>query len=186
MEGFRTPSPMDPAQRTCGFCRVEFASRNSLFKHLKSCEAAKTGTIRPPPETEKFLQHSATKIALPAIADADNSENYGVTSYQIKEAPMLTKEIDGSLLSSYTHLRVQAFASPQDTPLEICIDPGTSRSFIDRKFLKTLEHNVEPRRGAARGIGGREKTSEWATFSFYLLGKDSSNTPTFMRITKAP
>lgn len=108
-----------------------------------------------------------------------------MTSYQIKEAPMLTKEIDGSLLSSYTHLRVQAFASPQDTPLEICIDPGTSRSFIDRKFLKTLEHNVEPRRGAARGIGGREKTSEWATFSFYLLGKDSSNTPTFMRITKA-
>lgn len=59
MEGIRSPSPTDLSQRTCGFCRTTTATRNLLFKHLKSCDDAKSGNIRPPPDTKKLLQRAA-------------------------------------------------------------------------------------------------------------------------------
>lgn len=186
MERIRSPSPTDLSQRTCGFCRTTTATRNLLFKHLKSCDDAKSGNIRPPPETEKLLQRAAQLSLEGNPADVAQDPGIQTPTFQFKEAPPeLTKKIDDSLLSSYTHLRATATATPTSEPQEICIDPGTGRTYIDRKFLSSLEHTIESRKGQARGIGGSKKVKEWANFSFFLSGHDSAGVPTKMKITKS-
>lgn len=185
MEGIRHPSPTDLGQRTCGYCLTVLPTRNLLFKHLKLCENAKTGSISAPAGPTEQPQ-----LGIPSSSPmaADDPDEPSQLHYQIKEAPHeLTKDIDKNILSSYTHLRTHAYATPADDcpPVEICIDPGTGRTFVGRTFLNTLEHTIEPRRGSAKGIGGCKRTEEWATFFFFLAGSDSAGVPTKTKITKS-
>ncbi|KAM7182657.1 hypothetical protein V8F33_014132 [Rhypophila sp. PSN 637] len=46
-EVVRTPSPLDPASRTYGYCRETLNSRNLLFRHLKICQWTKDGRVKP-------------------------------------------------------------------------------------------------------------------------------------------
>ena len=76
MEGFRTPLPMDPLRRTCGYCRTELDSRNRLFKHLKSCEDAKLGNIRlpPAPRVEQAIQLDSALYVADARLDTAHKD----------------------------------------------------------------------------------------------------------------
>jgi len=95
-------------------------------------------------------------------------------------------ETDNSLLSSFTHLRVLARARPDAQDVEICFDPGAGRSVIGAKFLSTLEHTIERRNGKIRGVNGKPvKINKWATFSFFLPGKNADGQPTLMKFTKS-
>jgi hypothetical protein len=48
--------------------------------------------------------------------------------------------------SSYTHLRIQAQSIQSSKGLDICADPGTGRSIVDREWLQTLEHTISKKK----------------------------------------
>lgn len=173
-EGMRTPSPNDPSKRTCGYCRELLPSRNELFRHLKACEDAKKGFIRPVTEAEPEPVHLVNDKPAEAV--------------RMIEAPSdLVREADSNPLSSYTHLRVKMKTSPAADEREICFDPGAGKSYIDKKLLANMpNHRIEKRAGGARGLHkAHVKLSEWAEFDFYLPGKDDQGRATLARFTKS-
>jgi uncharacterized CHY-type Zn-finger protein len=187
LESIRTPSPNDPSRRTCRCCRAVMPSRNALFRHLKTCEDAIKGIIRAPPEAlapVKSIPAKESQTDSSTTVDVDYAPS---TTYKVREAPTeAIEKADDSLLSSFTYLRIKARASPDGEDVEICVDPGTGRSIIDRKFLMTLKHSIEKRKGRVRGISKRStKLSEWATFEIYLPGYNGKNQLTLMKFTKS-
>ncbi|KAK4121142.1 hypothetical protein N657DRAFT_118591 [Parathielavia appendiculata] len=108
------------------------------------------------------------------------------TIYLVKDAPEPVNTGDaGSPLSSYTFLRIAAKASPDAETVEVCGDPGASRSLIGRRFIRTLNHEIERRRGKVKGIGNdRLRVSEWATFDMYLPGMEDGK-PTLCKFTRS-
>ncbi|KAJ4369260.1 hypothetical protein N0V85_009100, partial [Neurospora sp. IMI 360204] len=172
-EKIRTPSPLAPEQRTCGYCRKMLLSRNILFKHLKTCKLAQEGRLagdEPRP--------------IPRITPAPISRSSAPP--RVKEAPrMALAEIDNSPISSFTHMRVNARPSLEGKTTEVCMDPGTGRTLIGRSFLNTLVHTTETRHAKVKGVGGRPvKINEWATFEVYLEGFDKQGQPTLMKFKK--
>ncbi|KAK7750468.1 hypothetical protein SLS62_007547 [Diatrype stigma] len=156
-ESIQDPSPASATRRTCGICHDVFPSRNKLFKHLQqSCE----------PSAASQAQDEQTEQAFQAQSADPPIESKPPT---VKTAPPLGPN-DGSVLSSYTHARAKARATPKGPDFEVCMDLGAGRTFIKRSILLTLDHSIEARPGKVQGIG-KKKMEEWATFKFYLPGK---------------
>ncbi|KAK3946658.1 hypothetical protein QBC32DRAFT_191444, partial [Pseudoneurospora amorphoporcata] len=171
-ERFRTPSPLAPEQRTCGYCKKQCVSRNALFQHLKKCTLAAEGRLKgDKPDPVQRTRPDPIRSTKPP---------------QIREAgPLATANADNSPISSFTHMRVNARAAPDSEPVEVCMDPGTGRTLIGRPFLQTLEHSIEKREAKVKGVGGRAvNITEWATFKVYLEGFDKEGHPTLMKFTK--
>jgi hypothetical protein len=187
LESIRTPSPNDPSRRTCGYCRTVMPSRNALFRHLKTCEDAIKGLIRAPPEALTPVKPISAKENQTDSSTAVDVDHADSTTYKVREAPTeAIEKADDSLLSSFTYLRIKARANPDGEDVEICVDPGTGRSIIDRKFLMTLKHSIEKRKGRVRGISKRStKLSGWATFEIYLPGYNDKSQLTLMKFTKS-
>ena len=58
-------------------------------------------------------------------------------------------------MTTFTYLRVMARTSPDIEDVEVCLDPGVSKSIIDVIFLQALEYKVENRIGKVKGINGK-------------------------------
>jgi hypothetical protein len=169
----------DLSRRTCGHCGDVFGTRNKLFKHLKNCKLVKEGTFDRPvdPETDAVDDDDDDDDGVhddyvnEATDMPDTLASLGEINF-VKEAPDLTAdEPESGPLGNYTYLRINARAKPNGEDVEICGDPGASRSLISRNYLSTLDHSIEKRRGKVKGVGGKLLSlNEWATFSFYLPG----------------
>jgi len=171
-ESMRTLSPLDPANRTCGYCRQLFPSRNLMFKHIKNCDNAKKGKIKAADAPE----YEADPLPAPECAESpeehrEDNKNYNATELEstndeqepapnnsipplIRESsPEEVTDGDDNPLSSYQHLRMKVRATPDGKSVDVCGDPGTSRSIIDRRLLATFEHTIEKREGRIGGVG---------------------------------
>ncbi|KAK3937311.1 hypothetical protein QBC46DRAFT_411237 [Diplogelasinospora grovesii] len=100
-----------------------------------------------------------------------------LTEYKLKKALKAEMaQINRAPLSSYTYLR---------NGDSICFDPGSARTLIGREFLKKLDHSITKRNGRIQGVGKEKlRLSEWATFTFYLPGKDRDGHLTLMEFEK--
>ena len=59
-------------------------------------------------------------------------------------------------MTTFTYLYIAARTSPKATEdIEVCLDPGTSKSIIDVIFLQALEYKVENHIGKVKGINGK-------------------------------
>ena len=59
-------------------------------------------------------------------------------------------------ITTFTYLRVVARTSPEAIEdVEVCLDPGVSKSIIDVIFLQALEYKVENHVGKVKGINGK-------------------------------
>ncbi|RYC55608.1 hypothetical protein CHU98_g10598 [Xylaria longipes] len=169
LEKMTTTSPVDPARRTCGYCKSVLSSRNELFRHLGQCPDAKKGKVRKDKSTS--TPNSAEKKK-PVPADEVPDEEVPV-----EKAPS-TDRYSKALRSSYTYLRFKARAAPTGPDVEVCADPGTGRTIIGQDYLNTLEHSVEDRKGIVTTVGDtRVALDKWAKFKFYTRGVDGQGKP---------
>ena len=78
-------------------------------------------------------------------------------------------------MTTFTYLCVTARTSPEAIEdIEVCLDPGVSKSIIDVTFLQALEYKVENRIGKVKGVNGKAiRLSQWATFTIYLVGSNN-------------
>ncbi|EAQ86812.1 hypothetical protein CHGG_08065 [Chaetomium globosum CBS 148.51] len=171
----------NPARRTCGHCGELAGSRNALFKHLKHCQGAKSGTFDRPADPGIDEAGAARIASEPAPDDTSEApEDLGEINF-VKEAPTLgdDKPLEGPL-GNFTYLRVNARTSPKKGDVEVCFDPGAGRSIVGRNFFRNLDHTIEKREGKVSGIGGGIlKLKEWATFSLYLPGVENGKKTLF-------
>ena len=59
-------------------------------------------------------------------------------------------------MTTFTYLRVAACTSPEAMEdVEVCLDPGVSKSIIDVIFLQALEYKVENCVGKVKGVNGK-------------------------------
>ena len=59
-------------------------------------------------------------------------------------------------MTTFTYLRVIAYTLPEATEdIEVCLDPGVSKSIINVTFLQALEYKVENYIGKVKGINGK-------------------------------
>ena len=58
-------------------------------------------------------------------------------------------------MTTFTYLCVAACTSPDVEDVEVCLDPGASKSIIDAIFLQALEYKVENRVGKVKGVNGK-------------------------------
>ncbi|KAK3680815.1 hypothetical protein B0T22DRAFT_524103 [Podospora appendiculata] len=114
-------------------------------------------------------------------------EPLSVAEYTIKTAPTEDVEkVEARIAPCYTHTRTKAKTNPDSESIEICMDGGAGRSFVDKAFLQLTEHSIEKREISFRGVVPvKGFTNQWATFSFYLPGRDKEGKPTLMKFTKA-
>ena len=106
-EIIKTPSPCEPAQRTCVNCLEILPSRNQLFKHIEHCKK---------PMLDKEL-----RLRAPEPEPEDPEVKKGYQQMVVKEAPPLGLN-DGAVQSSYTFLKIQARPSPEGEDVGVCID----------------------------------------------------------------
>ena len=168
---------LNPSRRTCGFCSSLFPTRSQLFQHLKTCEDAKNGTLRRPTDPASLLAEAEQQTAFAQEKEENTVFNVNATTdnFIVKEAPEPTAEdTEDPTMTTFTHLRVAARTSPDAEDVEVCLDPGASKSIIDATFLQALEHKVENRAGKVKGVNGKAmRLSQWATFTIYLVGSDN-------------
>jgi hypothetical protein len=138
-------SPASPELRTCRRCHQSFESRNKLFRHLTSCVAN--------PE-QVLLSKEVSEIPKTSLVpELTHNTSVEQTSQLIIETPPPTQET--TPFSSYTHLRIRAQSTQDGKGVDICADPGTGRSIIDRKWLETLEHTIIKKSSYIRGVGNK-------------------------------
>jgi Reverse transcriptase (RNA-dependent DNA polymerase)/RNase H-like domain found in reverse transcriptase/Integrase zinc binding domain len=158
--------PADPQQRTCRRCDQLFESRNKLFQHLAGCIA------------------NPTKPSLSAEPEAtpEPAHNFTISDQLIVETPPVAQET--TTFSSYTHLRIRVQSNQNGEAFDICADPGTGRSIIDREWLKTLEHTIVKKEGShIRGVGNkRMKVTDWAEFWFYAPARKTNGTAVTIKL----
>ena len=66
------------------------------------------------------------------------------------------EDIEDLVITTFTYFYVMACTSPEATEdIEVCLDPGTSKSIIDVIFLQALEYKVKNRVGKVKGINGK-------------------------------
>ena len=59
-------------------------------------------------------------------------------------------------MTTFTYLRVIARTSPEAIEdIEVCLNPGTSKSIIDATFLQALEYKVENYIGKVKGVNSK-------------------------------
>lgn len=179
LEKIKTPSPVDPARRTCGYCTHMCPSRNALFAHLRTCKQAKAGVVR---KAEASLSTDlASKNKAESVNHVDAVPDEEVP---IVKAPPTDKHVR-ALGSSYTYLKIPIRANPTAVDTEICVDPGTGRTMIGRELLNTFEHTIVKRDGKVTTVGDRQVAlTEWATFKFYARGVNADGKPCIMEYEK--
>ncbi|KAL2195021.1 hypothetical protein P885DRAFT_62710 [Corynascus similis CBS 632.67] len=64
---------LNAERRTYGFCETRLLSRNELFKHLKTCEAAGQGTIRHPGALSTSVDKDHIEDIMPDGNSGDNA-----------------------------------------------------------------------------------------------------------------
>ncbi|KAK3939534.1 hypothetical protein QBC46DRAFT_263165, partial [Diplogelasinospora grovesii] len=170
-----------PPRRTCGYCHLVCRSRNALFKHLGTCESALAGVVQGAGVTTEPQEEPVAQVV-----EEPGKPGKAESSYKIQEAPAIeAANPDSNPLSSYSHLRVKAKASPEAQEVEVCLDPGTGRTLIGRSFLEQLDHSIVPKVGKVKGVGNKSLSlKEWATFSFYLPGRDRKGANVLTKFTK--
>ena len=94
-----------------------------------------------------FAQEKEENTAFSAIAD----------SFVVKEAPEPTKDnIEDPAITTFTYLRVATYTLPEAMEdIEVCLDPGVSKSIINATFLQALEYKVENYVGKVKSINGK-------------------------------
>jgi hypothetical protein len=86
--------------------------------------------------------------------------------------PPVTEE---SLQGKFSHMKLQIMAKPGGDTDGICIDTGTGRNMIDRRFLRQYQHTLHKKVGGAiRGYNGpADELGEYADFYFYAKTDDN-------------
>ena len=76
---------------------------------------------------------------------------------------------------TFTYLYVIARTSPDIEDIEVCLNPGASKSIIDTIFLQALEYKVENYIGKVKDVNGKAiRLSQQAIFTIYLVGSNNS------------
>lgn len=173
-------------KRKCGHCRATCEAPDELMRHLKSCEDANTGLIRPreadPPIDECLVAtEGGERIDLNAIFDDSD------TKFKVREAPHeLVKELDDNPISNDTNPKPKCGALPDGENVDMCGDSGASRSMIAEHFLEKLEqHGTVERCSSFEGINGDAEMTHWAKFSFYIPGVSEKGNSTMVKFTKS-
>ena len=65
------------------------------------------------------------------------------------------EDIEDLAITTFTYLCVIARTSPDIEDVEVCLNPGISKSIIDIIFLQVLEYKVENHVGKVKGINGK-------------------------------
>jgi hypothetical protein len=88
----------------------------------------------------------------------------------VEQAPEITQE---SLQGKFSYMRMEIQADAQGNKHHICLDTGTGRDMIDRRFLGHFEHTIHKLKGGAvKGFNGpSSRLEEYATFFFYMRGQ---------------
>ena len=153
---------------------------------MKTCEDIKNGTLRRPTDPASLLAEVEQQTALAqkeenAASQKEENTAFNVSAiadnFVVKEAPEPTEDNAEDLaMTTFTYLRVAACTSPEDAEdVEVCLDPGASKSIIDAIFLQALEHKVENYVGKVKGVNSKAiRLSQWATFTIYLVGSNNS------------
>lgn len=152
------------ALRTCLRCNESFVSRNRLFRHIHSSP----GCAMTPAAVQKVQQKRADLANL--VADAATPQGIEVIK---EDTPPVSDE---ALEGVFTHVRIKVRTSSKATAgsFEICLDSGTGRDMIDRKFIKNFNHYIHKKQGGAiQGWNGpSEALREYATFTFFAPSDD--------------
>ncbi len=123
----------------CRECKESFPSGNQLHSHLRAFNAH-TAEATP-------LMQPSTIIDLTAQSRGEYPEG----------------------IFNCTETRVNAYRAIDSEPFTAVIDSGFGRSAVNRKLLTQLPHTSKTIKPLTiRGIGGRQRVSELATFVFYL------------------
>ncbi|KAK4243301.1 hypothetical protein C7999DRAFT_36373 [Corynascus novoguineensis] len=108
---------LNAERRTYGFCETRLLSRNELFKHLKTCEAAGQGTIRHPGALSTSVDKDHIEDIMPDGNSGDNALhalfaqlNIPDGEFQVSETPD-RQEVPSTIRSGYIYLRVRARTS---------------------------------------------------------------------------
>ena len=164
----------NPLRCIYSFYSSLFPIRSQLFQHLKTYEDAKNSTLRRPTNLASLLAEVEQQTAL--VQKEENTTYNTITDdFVVKEAPKPAEEnVEDPAMTTFTYLRVAARTSPGMEDVEVCLDPGASKSIIDAIFLQALEHKVENYIGKVKGVNSKAiKLSQQATFTIYLVGSDN-------------
>ena len=168
---------LNPSRRIYSFYSSLFPIYSQLFQYLKTCKDVKNGTLCWPTNLASLLAEVEQQTAL--VQKEENTAfnvNAITDNFIVKEAPEPTMEgIEDLAMTTFTYFRITACTSPKAIEdIEVCLNPGASKSIIDVIFLQALEYKVENQAGKVKGVNGKAiRLSQWATFTIYLVGSDN-------------
>ena len=152
---------LNPSHRIYSFYSSLFPTHSQLFQHLKTCEDIKNSTLCRPTNPASLLAKAEQQTAQQQTTFVQEKEentafNATTDEFVVKEAPKPTKDnTEDPAITTFTHLCITARTSLDIEDIEVCLDPGVSKSIIDAIFLQALEYKVENRIGKVKGINGK-------------------------------
>ena len=148
---------LNPLRCIYSFYSSLFPTYSQLFQHLKTCEDIKNSTLRQPTNPASLLAEAKQQTTSTQKKEENTAFNVITDDFVVKEASKPTAEdIEDPAITTFTYLRVVARTSPEATEdIEVCLNPGASKSIIDVTFLQALEHKVENHVGKVKGVNGK-------------------------------
>jgi hypothetical protein len=152
----------DSLRRTCNRCQKIFETRNKMFRHVygnKDHDVPGCQATPPPPKIDP--------VNLIDV-DLDNVEI-------IEEKP---PKPTSAQRGSFTNMKMKIRSTDKSVKdlFEICVDTGTGKDMIDKRFLQKFDHRfIKDVGGFIKGFNGPSTyIDKLAEFSFYVPTSDQT------------
>ena len=124
---------------------------------MKTCKDVKNSTLRCPTNPASLLAEVEQQTTFAQEKEENTAFNAIADNFVVKEAPEPIKDnVEDLAITTFIYLYIAARTSPEAMEdIEVCLNPGASKSIIDATFLQALEHKVENYVGKVKGVNGK-------------------------------